>query len=188
MNNKTEPSGASHIYPLKWWFHLWHIIFIVFLWIVWGNVLYFFGNVLLTLFNAGDQVTASTLTLPLLVSIIFIIFSILAILLFTASAFLSSFSYMQITPEGITQKRYFPNKSIRCGWSDVDSLGKYLFADVLYLKPSESIGLPIFFIKLLKGLLHIQPTIPLSNYSGWPNGRLAADLEKYIPKIIEKKF
>ena len=187
MNGKSESSDASHKYRLKWGVQLWYIIFIAFIWVLSGSVLFFFGNALFVMVTATDQIDTATWAVPLFFSIFAVIFSILVILIFTTLVISLSRSFLKITRDGIEQKGYFPYKTIRCEWSGIEQLGKYFFSDVLYLKPIERVGLPYLLAKVINRLFPLQPKIYLSRFAGWPKGELTVDLKKYIPHLTEKK-
>jgi hypothetical protein len=97
------------------------------------------------------------------------------------------FSFIRTSPDGIELK-YVPFKHIRCAWSDVDKLGKYLLiSDAIYLKSYEVIG-PSISLKIpFKIIQPMQGMIGLSGYKGWPSGILADDLRHYAPHLFKSK-
>jgi uncharacterized Tic20 family protein len=97
------------------------------------------------------------------------------------------FSYVQSSASGL-EYRFWPYQHIRCSWPDVEKLGKHwLFIDAVYLKRGEVIGRPIAQILLPKEFLsYSQEIIPLAGYSGWPDGQLAKDLQRYAPHLFSE--
>jgi uncharacterized Tic20 family protein len=96
-------------------------------------------------------------------------------------------SVIKTTPDGIEMK-YVPFKHIRCAWSEVDRIGKYLlFYDAIYLKSYEVIGLSLSLKSFYKIFQPSQGFITLSGYKGWPDGPLAMDLKQYAPGLFESQ-
>ncbi len=105
----------------------------------------------------------------------------------TINILLSLFSYIQISPDGIEHK-YSPYRHIRCKWSDIDILGKYLFyRDVLYLNSFEVLGMSLSLKSPFRFLHPKQEFIMLTGYNGWPDGQLANDLRQYAPRLFENQ-
>jgi uncharacterized Tic20 family protein len=103
----------------------------------------------------------------------------------TINVILSFFSYVKVSPDGIEQKNS-PYKHIRCNWSDVDKLGKlFLFTDVIYLNSFEVLGFSLSLKSPFRFLRPKQGFITLTGYEGWPEGQLANDLKRYVPKLFE---
>ena len=97
-------------------------------------------------------------------------------------------SYLKVSPAGL-EVRYWPYKQFRVNWEQIDRLGKYkvfgiLPSDVLYLKQSSPFGSQHVLGRELQ-LGHPQRFVVLSDFKGWTDGRLADDLKRYIPEIME---
>jgi hypothetical protein len=109
----------------------------------------------------------------------------LALLLFIPELLLS---YLKVSPAGL-EIRYWPFYKLHVRWEQVDRLDKYkllgiLPSDVLYLKQSAPFGsLSIIGRELQLG--QPQRFVVLNDFRGWANGRLAENLRRYIPEIME---
>ncbi len=92
---------------------------------------------------------------------------------------------LKITTSGL-EYRFWPYVHVRCAWSDLDRVAKFLFTDQLYLQSYEVIGPSLSLKRFWRRLsFEKQLTIPLSNLAGWPNGGLAADLHLYAPWLFD---
>jgi hypothetical protein len=113
---------------------------------------------------------------------------ILLWLLFHLTMIVFSFFFttaLKITPTGL-EYRAWPYIHVRCTWSDLDRVAKFLFSDLLYLQSYQIIG-PSLSIKSFwrRFSFEKQLSIPLSSLAGWPNGGLAADLHLYAPRLFD---
>ena len=109
----------------------------------------------------------------------------LVLLLWIPEFFLS---YLKVSPTGL-EIRYWPYYQFRVNWEQIDRTGKYkvfgiFLSDVLYLKQSAPFGSQHVLGREIR-LGHPQRFVVLSDFEGWADGRLAGDLRRYIPEIME---
>jgi uncharacterized Tic20 family protein len=94
-------------------------------------------------------------------------------------------SFIRVAPEGL-EYRLWPSRQIRCGWQELERVGKYFLTDVIYLKSFQISGLSWSLRKPLKWLnFSNQVMIPLSGMQGWPEGELKADLVHFAPGLFD---
>lgn len=96
------------------------------------------------------------------------------------------FSHLKITHTGL-ELRDWPFLRYRYTWDEVSIIHSYSFTrflsfDYLIIKDpkdpnNEKLKKRVYVIDQRKW-------IPLSGFRGWPNGRLAQDLQQYIPHIV----
>ncbi|MBN1312565.1 MAG: hypothetical protein JXB30_14210 [Anaerolineae bacterium] len=101
-------------------------------------------------------------------------------------------SYLKITPTGM-ELCWHPYKLLTIGWDEVLRLErkKWLGSfpdDRLYVDRPPLVyggGQPIFLTESARKHFESQMfAIPLRQFQGWPDGKLAADLKQYIPDIL----
>lgn len=97
------------------------------------------------------------------------------------------FSYLETSPTGI-KIHYWPNYLLQVGWDEIGHLGKASFlgrryCDALYIRGIPSEDQP----KEISRQQGIQEKrmIALSDFKGWPRGRLYQVLSRNIPQILE---
>ena len=98
------------------------------------------------------------------------------------------FAYLKVSSRGI-EYQMWPFGGVRCQWSDADRIGKgILTGDVIYFKEGERFGTPAGSLGIIQRILPIRPPklIQLSGFSGWPEGKLAQDLQRYAPHLFDK--
>jgi hypothetical protein len=184
MSDQTISEHDIHIYRLNGWTIFLNIISLLSMVIVFGLPLFMFVMMLISIFNSKD--------FPIISNIAFTCFLfpiILLLIIGLAQVFLSCiasfFSYIKTSPYGLEQKNPI-FKHIRCRWSDMDRIGKYMgFVDVVYLNSCEIVGLSLSLKSPLRSIQLKQNIIGLRGYTGWPEGDLAADLRKYAPSLFE---
>jgi len=94
-------------------------------------------------------------------------------------------NYIEISPAGL-EYRVWPYLHIRCGWQELERVGKYLFTDVIYLKSYQIIGPSWSLRKPLKWFnFSDKTTVPLFGRQGWPDGELKADLLRFAPQLFD---
>jgi uncharacterized Tic20 family protein len=114
----------------------------------------------------------------------------LFVLLFLAQYALALFAlftghYISVSPAGL-EYRFWPYRHIRCGWQEVERVGKYYFTDVIYIKAYQIIGSSWSLRRPLKWLnFSNQATVPLNGMQGWPDGELKADLIRFAPGLFD---
>jgi len=92
-------------------------------------------------------------------------------------------SYLRVGPAGM-EVRYWPRYRARIPWGAVERLGECLALgpfkrDALYLSGAGT------------GVLHRETglrqnlIIPISDFHGWPDGRLREELTRFIPRVVE---
>jgi hypothetical protein len=98
-------------------------------------------------------------------------------------------SHLDVSDQGL-EYQYWPTYHIRCAWEEVQEIGlrkEVLPSEIILLKNATEIGRPIT-TKLRKKMgMDNQYFIPLNILSGWPQGELAAELQKHAPQLHERK-
>lgn len=96
-------------------------------------------------------------------------------------------SYLRISPRGLEVK-YWPLYRILVPWEDIDRLDAH---KVFGLIPSQALFLkqdaPFGSVNILGREVQSgekKRLIVLNDFQGWPNGKIKAELQKYIPEII----
>jgi len=97
------------------------------------------------------------------------------------------FSYLEITSNGI-RAHYWPNFSYRAEWQEIERLGKATFlgkakCDALYLITPR--GETFSDSMSRQQGIQTQSLIALSDFKGWPKGRLYQDLFRRISEVLE---
>jgi hypothetical protein len=101
-------------------------------------------------------------------------------------------TYIKTSPGGI-EYRNWPYYGITCEWISIERIEvqkKYGFnIEVLVPAKVQYVGKGTFFgLSLRKNLgVKEQTYIPLSGFTGWPDGKLAQDIKKYAGHIFEAK-
>jgi uncharacterized Tic20 family protein len=188
MRNEMTDIGTipfPHIYRPKWWIHAINIACLAFMSIF---LVFTIALVVVPLFSLNE---IDSQMKPFMVSIICVLAPVLILyllmVLFIMVVIVSLFfAYIKITPEGI-EYRYWPYMHIRSAWIDVDSLGKYLFNDILYLNQFEKLGTSFSLLPYLKQFQPEKRLLPLGNFTGWKNGALEEDIRKFAPRAFTIK-
>ena len=102
--------------------------------------------------------------------------------LYIPSLFLS---YLKVSPDGL-ELCYWPTYRLCVAWQDIERVGKCkLFGifpcDALYLDRPEARARNAV---LREWGLAKRCIVPLSDFGGWPAGKLAKDLRRCIPHVF----
>ncbi len=182
---KSEASNV-HIFRPKAWVVIQNLLTCFIFLIPLGLFLLMFFTFLDSAFDEPKSFQVLIIFINILMAILILILGY-GFLQQTVIVILTFFSFIRTSPDGIELK-YVPFKHIRCAWSDVDKLGKYLLlSDAIYLKSYEVIGPSISFKIPFKIFQPMQGMIGLSGYKGWPSGMLADDLRQYAPHLFTPK-
>jgi hypothetical protein len=97
------------------------------------------------------------------------------------------FSYLETSPDGI-RVHYWPNYHFQAAWDEIGRLGKASFlgksnCDALYLKKVRGENSPEVMSR--QSGIQQKQLVALSDFGGWPGGRLHQVLSWYIPQILE---
>ncbi len=182
--DKSEPSPTVNIYKLKLSLRLLNIGSLIFLGVIIGLPLFLLLTIAISILQSTTDLNPIGIGLLCLLVPIIILMS-LFLLRQMGNVILQFFSYIKVSPEGLEQK-FWPYIHIRCHWSDIDKVGKWLITDVLYLNSYEIIG-PSIYLKKPFSLFRIptQKLMALSSYQGWPDGQLAEDIRQFAPQLFD---
>lgn len=185
MSNNSDLASA-HIYKPKRWTLALNVFSLLFMGIIMGIPLIAFVLMIVSFFQAQKGFDPFAIAFGCLLTPI-IILLVINLVQITISTVMSFFFFVKISPDGIEQNNS-PFKHIRCSWSDVDKLGKFLlFTDVIYLNSHEILGFSLSLKSPFRFFRPKQGLISLTGYEGWPDGRLANDLKRYAPKLFENQ-
>lgn len=97
------------------------------------------------------------------------------------------FSYLEVISTGI-KVRYWPNIRYQAGWQEIERLGKATFlgkanCEALYLRTAQD-ETSRDLVPRQQGI-QTRRLIALSDFRGWPKGRLYQELSRHIPQILE---
>lgn len=98
------------------------------------------------------------------------------------------FAYLKVSSTGI-EYQMWPFGGVCCRWSNTDRIGKgILKGDIIYLKNGEGVGASVGLSRIIQKIspIRIPESIPLSGFRGWPQGRLAEDLQRYAPHLFDR--
>ena len=91
------------------------------------------------------------------------------------------FSYLQVSPDGI-EYRFWPFYHLQFDWDDIESIKQ---SRVLGLFPYDSMNVVITNRSSFATTTVLKQSISLSDFQGWPKGKLAATLREYAPHLFE---
>ena len=96
-------------------------------------------------------------------------------------------SYLKVSADGLIL-HYWPKHTTQVKWEQIARLGRCRFlgfipCDALYLKMPEA---QTKNAALREWGLAKKCIIPLSDFRGWPNGKLAENLKNRIPSIMSE--
>jgi hypothetical protein len=136
-----------------------------------------------------NQVGAMRVALSVFFGLIAFVIGILSLCLILMAVGRAIFSYLLLSNEGL-EYRLWPLHKVRCTWSDVERIKKSALpfqGDLLTLKNADVSGFQknlLVFNKGNFGAFKTIPVIPLYQISGWKNGELKTELQKYAPHLF----
>lgn len=93
------------------------------------------------------------------------------------------FSYLQVSPKGI-EYRFWPFYYLEFDWNDIESIKR---SRLLGIFPYDSMNVAIPNRSSYATTTVLTQSISLSNFQGWPKGKLAASLREYAPHLFESE-
>jgi hypothetical protein len=91
------------------------------------------------------------------------------------------FSYLQVSPNGI-EYRFWPFYHLEFDWDDIESIKQ---SRLLGIFPYDSMNVVITNRSGYATTSVLKQSVSLSDFQGWPKGKLAATLREYAPHLFE---
>jgi hypothetical protein len=91
------------------------------------------------------------------------------------------FSYIQVSPDRI-EYRFWPFYHLEFDWDDIETIKQ---SRLLGVFPYDSMNVAITNRSSYATTTVLQQSISLSDFQGWPKGKLAATLREYSPRLFE---
>jgi hypothetical protein len=91
------------------------------------------------------------------------------------------FSYLQVSPDGI-EYRFWPFYHLEFDWDEIESIKQ---SRLLGIFPYDSMHVVITNRSSYATTTVFKQSISLSDFQGWPKGKLAATLREFVPHLFE---
>jgi hypothetical protein len=91
------------------------------------------------------------------------------------------FSYLQVSPDGI-EYRFWPFYHLEFDWEDIEDLKQ---SRLLGIFGYDSMNVVIANRSSYATTTVLKQSISLSDFQGWPKGKLADTLREYAPHLFE---